>query len=496
MHLYTSGGVVVLADDAYYYFIVARNLFEFGESSALQGVPTNGYHPIWLILLTFFGKIFGFSLIAVRLLEIALFVGASIILVLGLNIRKFSFALFLVLGLYHVCTKVAFNGMETSLLILTASAFAVVLLKTAHATDKASVFLLFLTAGLTIGTRLDAAFFVLPAILLVPRALQVRLTTIASLAGAGAIYVATNILLFDSSTPISGRIKSLGDFGINELYVSQLSQFINSGLPMAFASANWVITPWVLCVIALVLLVLVRALPFFEHKNQTEIGFESEQRALVAILIGCVFFFSHLLFNSSWRIWSWYGYPSIFLVIFGFALFYRAFGGLDLTRWAMRAAIAITVIGIAPNWVKPSSTNYFYSLNRLAVNQLSAAIDEQPIAMGDRAGSLGWHMGTGLYQLEGLVNSTEYYEMLKTTKELRPLLCSSGVRYIFDYEPDLGQYDENQVSVFRTELTSFEGPVITVKSNEQIAVFNHQDLGIAKPDWVPDPNLYVWRLAC
>src|SRR6185436_2667256 len=41
----------VLADDAYYYFVIARNLAH-GLGSTFDGiVPTNGYHPLWMLVL-------------------------------------------------------------------------------------------------------------------------------------------------------------------------------------------------------------------------------------------------------------------------------------------------------------------------------------------------------------------------------------------------------------------------------------------------------------
>jgi len=41
----------VLADDAYYYFVIARNL-AYGLGSTFDGIaPTNGYHPLWMALL-------------------------------------------------------------------------------------------------------------------------------------------------------------------------------------------------------------------------------------------------------------------------------------------------------------------------------------------------------------------------------------------------------------------------------------------------------------
>jgi hypothetical protein len=42
----------VTSDDAYYYFQIARNLVDGGGVSFDGETPTNGFHPLWLVLLT------------------------------------------------------------------------------------------------------------------------------------------------------------------------------------------------------------------------------------------------------------------------------------------------------------------------------------------------------------------------------------------------------------------------------------------------------------
>ena len=39
-----------IRDDAYYYFKVAQNISE-GQGSTFDGInPTNGYHPLWMLI--------------------------------------------------------------------------------------------------------------------------------------------------------------------------------------------------------------------------------------------------------------------------------------------------------------------------------------------------------------------------------------------------------------------------------------------------------------
>ena len=43
--------VTIVPDDAFYYFQIARNILD-GKGSTFDGIyPTNGYHPLWMLVL-------------------------------------------------------------------------------------------------------------------------------------------------------------------------------------------------------------------------------------------------------------------------------------------------------------------------------------------------------------------------------------------------------------------------------------------------------------
>ena len=88
--LYASNGYVAVEDDAFYYLLVARNLVETGASAAMPGVLTNGYHPLWFGLVTLWGGLTGFDLLALRGLEIALLLAGLLTVIWALRDPQLS----------------------------------------------------------------------------------------------------------------------------------------------------------------------------------------------------------------------------------------------------------------------------------------------------------------------------------------------------------------------------------------------------------------------
>ena len=106
-----------LIDDAFYYFEIAKNLAA-GEFSTFDGgiTRTNGYHPVWLLLITPFYWIFDMesALFGIKALEIMLIAGGVCLLAVGVRLAKLPWILlFAVLpGLY--CQEGMLMGMEAA----------------------------------------------------------------------------------------------------------------------------------------------------------------------------------------------------------------------------------------------------------------------------------------------------------------------------------------------------------------------------------------------
>ena len=83
-------------DDAYFYFQIAKNLAE-GKFSTFDGgiTRTNGYHPLWMLLITPFYWIFDpvTALFGIKAFEIMLITGAVVLVVLAARLARLPWIL-------------------------------------------------------------------------------------------------------------------------------------------------------------------------------------------------------------------------------------------------------------------------------------------------------------------------------------------------------------------------------------------------------------------
>ena len=107
-------------DDSYYYFQIARNLAE-GKFSTFDGgiTRTNGYHPVWMLLLTPFYYIFDpeTALFGIKAFEIMLVAGGVALIVLAARLAHLPwFLLFAALPmLYRTPYQALIAGMEAAI---------------------------------------------------------------------------------------------------------------------------------------------------------------------------------------------------------------------------------------------------------------------------------------------------------------------------------------------------------------------------------------------
>lgn len=161
--------VTHLPDDAFYYFQIAKNIAH-GRGSTFDGVvPTNGYHPLWMILITPLFALFSDPLKAVHasLVLGGLFFLASLgvfaIFLKRLGVPRLGILLLSLAWVANPFTRYfALNGLETSLAILCLLSLllhAYTYASRERVTRKQSIWLGVL-AGLSILTRIDYVIYV------------------------------------------------------------------------------------------------------------------------------------------------------------------------------------------------------------------------------------------------------------------------------------------------------------------------------------------------
>ena len=203
-----------IRDDAFYYFKVAQNITE-GHGATLDGInPSNGYHPLWMLVCIPIFALARFNLILP--LRILILVSGAIsaatgILLFRLVGRTLSASAAVFAASYWVFDRlihynVTMFGLETGLTALTMTAFLLALsnLKSSSPLSSRQAWTLGLLAVAMTFSRLDTVF-------------------LAILAGAW-------ILL--RGTPI--RTRAILDFGVI-VSAAFVSMAIRSGLPEYFA---------------------------------------------------------------------------------------------------------------------------------------------------------------------------------------------------------------------------------------------------------------------
>ncbi len=437
-------------DDAFYYFGIARHIAN-GSGSTFNGVdPTNGYHPLWLaVLVPIFALAHGRSaLIAVVGVSAVLFVASARLLdQLGaLTGRPLAVTVSAAPLLVAGATGPAFwfSGMETGLLLLALLALAVLFVKTERL--HAPWFTLGWAVGLgglmtlAVLARLDAVFPV--AVLAVfamvgwrsrGRREMVRLTLASAalpIAGLGS-YLALNSVVFHTALPVSGQAKALGGgaLGGESANFDVLRQFCAA--PVLFGHSVWLGALSLFLVPAAV--VLTRGIS----------RLAALARFGLVVLLGGMLTVSYYAGTSSWTLWPWYFYAApLALALAGPALIDRL--GLPrrmlLVVAAATCVATLTVVAGKGVWVAERGagrSGFVEHGPAMAARVAGFALPGVPLAMGDRAGSFGYHLDRPLVHLEGLVNSAGYLDALRADR-VGPFLAARRVGYYVRADMDPG----------------------------------------------------------
>ena len=479
-------GGLFAEDDAYYYLVIARHIAETGASTFDGQALSNGYHPLWMVVLVLQNLITGPSLFITFTLE-AVLISAALLLLLRRApvVQGFTSVGFSILFLF-LLTPLVMRGMEISLLV-----FCIALLVEAIEATRirgASGLLLGLACAAVVGARIDAVFFVAPILLFAPVGRGAKLRALAVMAGLGAVYGLSNLMIFGALTPISSGVKSLGGLQINHPLLRQLSE-------IAHGRADGK-----LYFVTLLALLASPVLIWLSRPGTVA------RTLAIGSAIGGGLYLAKLLLASSWVIWSWYNFALLFPLVAGFyvgvELLERWRAPTAWPSWGARAValagLAILIVQAGPGLARPFRVDAGYAaLNVRALERFGPVLAGQPVAMGDRAGSFAMAYSGPVVQLEGLVNDKAYFAALKRRDDVTQLLCDRGVKFVADYEVDLPAYETHRINVFRTVLTQAQGPTLVVHSRDEIGrVADPTHLNIQFAGDEADNTLYLWRLSC
>ncbi len=424
-------------DDAYYYGGVARGIIERGESSFAAPLETNGYQPLWLMLITAVAFVFGHSPAAVAV-EIYTLSWLFMFGFAWLSRRTFGVA-FPALLVSITFPVVMLFGLETCMLPV----FFMLFMKSDGWRARG------LWGSLLFLTRLDAGSLVLARdIWLFATKRKVDLKHWLIIAPVGIGYAAINQTVFGTPLPISGLAKAVGSVpGENLLHII-IAYAQSLQWPLLFAVC--------LCVGRVI---AGRKAPQLKYMRELAI-------AGVALLF-CTAYYG---LASGWSTWGWYHWSSLLLAFYLMLELVALATALCKTAPAgpadKRTTIAIAALGlggaallyqqlmIAGAYLaglvaqQMGSSPLPNSFGRRNLNDI-AWVREQNLpagttfAMGDRAGSFGFFLD-GKYRLlhtEGLVADMAYYRALAADEGLQ-FADGMGIDYwVFDRDAFLESRD-------------------------------------------------------
>lgn len=481
VYQYTHFHGMGFADDAFYYFVVAQHIVHDGLSTFDGTTLTNGYHPLWMALLTVQFRTLGQSLLLTRGIEFLLAEASLVFALLLIRLPNLILNILFTAGFFAIMQRISFNGMETALLVFCFVAFTYVSERYSKETSSGG-FIDGVLGAAVIASRIDAVVFVLPQMLLTAKSWSRRAVSLAIVLVCGVIYGGANRYYFGMPVPISGEVKSLGGLQVNWALFRFLGDLSQPPARLFYATG-------VLFIIAL----------FLVRKPRPYVN----RHVVIAFLLGSLIYSARLAFLSSWVIWQWYGYPIMigYIACVPYLLVMLKEGlqnrqvAQQLVPAASLALFVLLLFGLPKglSHPRPQTGGEPPVAGTDLPQAVAQSIDGARVAMGDRAGSFAYHYPGSVNQLEGIMNDDEYFRTLQNKRDVKALLCERKVQFLVAYETDLTDYKVHLVHTIRPELSQYPAPEIPVSREDQVARL--QDLSPERPAQ-GTTYLYVWRLRC
>jgi hypothetical protein len=417
-------------DDFYYYLAVARNLAD-GLGSTFDGrTLTNGYHPLYLLLL------WAVSLSARSLRAVFWWLAA---------IDTLSAAGIFLAARAFLARQFASVWLRNALALLFVSRLRIILCEQMEvnlALPLAICFLLLLdrppetvsprrwgaiggVAALLVLARLDAALLVgLVGVLAISiPGCRKSITLGRVMAFCGGLlpplagYLLINKLVFHRLTPISGAAKQMETthhFAWNALSLSVTPSiegiFLLALLALAVVALRWKVL--------------------------------AAERRLVytAALIFPFLHWALNLFLSDWPVWPWYAYSVRIALLVVFAVAANSCAKWFRERWWRMGEIALFALAALLLTVQHYSIGGYMIDTARAAEAIRSFAMTHPgrYAMGDRAGMVGYIDGQPTLQTEGLMMDDAYLAHIRRQDSLNDVLRLYAVDFYVSFEGKTG----------------------------------------------------------
>ena len=425
------------SDDFFYYLKPAMNVVA-GKGATFDGsISTNGYHPLWMLLITLLVAVTGSG--AAALFPLAFVVAATTAATFAFSQRLAARLLgtrglaSLIIALYSTIYfyTIAKHGMEINFTVPLMMYMALrVLDGKGSLTETRDTIATGALSGLLVLSRTDSVIFVAMYVLAALSCRPLRpgdalRTGLCFMLGFFPVfvYLAFNIHYFGGLLPVSGAAKQLavGAWRHPKFRGYEFSNKLHYAFVFPVLAAN-----------ALALAVTVFG-KTGEGKLERRVG-------LLPILIFPQAFYLLQICMNDWPFWDWYLYP--WLAAAPIALSLSALSVPRLLRrfelWAQgaglrrlsalcAAAIAVALVTVGFDYRTPIAQSSIHTF-AIALTEFSKTHPGR-YAMGDRAGMVGFLLPFPLLQLEGLMEDRKFLDNIRKQRDLGEVLDEYGVDY-------------------------------------------------------------------
>jgi len=433
-----------LLDDGYYYLQIAFNLSR-GYGSSFDGIhQTNGYQPLWQIVLVPVFWVTASKVVAAyaaTAMQVALFVGAGCLLgalvrlMNGSRLQARTAGALWMLNAWIV-NKAAWTGMETGLYIcaLAAAVYATAL----YLEGRAKPWVVGASLAVVALARLDGIAFTLGALVATASLRRgLRDTAVIAFGPAATLagYLGLSWQRFGHPLPVSGFLKAAnGRHRLVNLLVDHDPAFLQTwGHNIReLASLGGRLPVWLLAVV--VIAVVAYAARLYPRSNGPS------RRIAAACIVGNLLvagyytaFYDHLLdeYTYYWMPAVWTG---CLLIALGIAPFAASSRGARRIAGCIAGALALLAAVYVPDLIKTFGTEVPRAIVVASINRETPT--DAVIGSWD-AGYIGYFSDRRVVNLDGLVNDYAFAETLAAGAPALPgYVRATGIRYLANVDYD------------------------------------------------------------
>jgi len=436
----------VLFDDAFYYLKIASNIAR-GLGPTFDGINlTNGFQPLWELLLVLLAKVSGGDkelLLHLSMLVQAILLGISVYLMFTLQRTMriplgISIVGTIIWSLASFYLQLAMAGLEAGLRNVILLVCALVFLHSRRSPSPKPIALLGFLLGIQALARLDSIFMLASISALIfsdglkRRSVRRSLLSLLCLNGFASValspWLLWNFLQFGHLMPVSGIVKirpiaSYGDLLLRLFWPLKL--FLSLGTTLILAALL------LLSAMGLAMITLFRLWGETSYSIRQHLALALQDLDFIMLFCVFVYLYYSVLFG---HLRNWYSAPFLLAGVLLLAYFLSIFPSkVQIYLSGGILMIAVILFGLWAKFVcfNPEQNRLEIELYNTAL-WIRASTPENTIVGSWDAGVIGYFSERAVINLDGRVNTYGYLEIMRR-KNYKSYFQAYHVRYIAQF---------------------------------------------------------------